>query len=154
MIAELERQGRELSRRYQIIQLETEQLQSVPGEIAGLKSAVASLKAAQTPESANRSLSLPLPATLSLLSEREAELEELNLQLATIESTAAEKMKVLGRLEDELKPFEEQKANVTRAAKDARRRKAEGMTGVGDELEERGRWLRGVERTMKSLLEV
>ena len=154
MVAELERQGRALSRRYQNIQSETEQLQSLPTEITNLNTTVASLKAAQTPESSNPSLSLPLPATLTLLSEREAELEKLNLQLAAIESTAAKKMRDLGRLEDDLKPLEVQKANVARAAKDARRSKAEGMSGAGDELEQRGRWLRGVETTMKSLLEV
>jgi len=154
MVAELERQGRALSRRYQNIQSETEQLQSLPTEITNLNTTVASLKAAQTPEASNPSLSLPLSATLTLLSEREAELEKLNLQLAAIESTAAQKMRDLRRLEDELKPLEVQKANVAKAAKDARRSKAEGISGAGDELEQRGRWLRGVETTMKSLLEV
>lgn len=55
-------------------------------------------------------------------------------------------------LERELRPLEMQKAGAVAAAKEARRRKEEGERGVGDELELKGRWYRGVETGLTELL--
>ncbi len=97
---------------------------------------------------------MPLPATLSLLSQREEELAHLNHQLATLQSTLPRKTRELDCLEAELNPLELQKLGSTAAAKEARRRKEDGMGGVGDDLEERGRWWRGVEGGLKEVLGV
>lgn len=42
---------------------------------------------------------------------------------------------------------------MTTAAKEARRRKGEALNGKTDDLEARGRWLRGVEAGLKAMLE-
>ena len=52
-----------------------------------------------------------------------------------------------------MKPLETQKQVTVAAAKEARRRKEEGG-GIGDELEERGRWLRASEAALREMLEV
>ncbi|KAI9715873.1 MAG: hypothetical protein M1812_005693 [Candelaria pacifica] len=154
MVTELERSGRDLTRRYQNIQLQTAQLESLPEQISDLQATIAELQASQAPISDKPSLSMPLPATLSLLSTREEELAHLNHQLAALQSTLPRKTRELDRLEAELKPLEIQKLGTTAAAKEARRRKEDGMGGVGDDLEERGRWWRGVEGSLKAVLEV
>ena len=59
----------------------------------------------------------------------------------------------LEKLERELRPLETQKQGTVAAAKEARRRKEEGG-GIGDELEERGRWLRASEKALREMLEV
>ncbi|KAI9703300.1 MAG: hypothetical protein M1836_007866 [Candelina mexicana] len=154
MVAELERSGRDLTRRYQKIQLQTAQLESLPEQISDLQATITELQNSQAPVSTNPSLSMSLPATLSLLRTREEELAHLNHQLATLQSTLPRKTRELDRLEAELKPLEVQKLGSTAAAKEARRRKEDGMGGVGDDLEERGRWWRGVEGGLKAALGV
>ena len=64
------------------------------------------------------------------------------------------KARELELLERELKPLEVQKAGAVAAAKDARRRKEEGERGLGDELELKGRWYRGVELGLREMLGV
>ncbi|KAI9788184.1 MAG: hypothetical protein M1835_002404 [Candelina submexicana] len=173
MVAELERSGRDLTRRmtrsilgtttsltklaylgYRKIQLQTAQLESLPDQISDLQATITVLQNSQAPLSTNPSLSMSLPATLSLLRSREEELAHLNHQLATFQSTLPRKTRELDRLEAELKPLEIQKLGSTAAAKEARRRKEDGVGGVGDDLEERGRWWRGVEGGLKAALGV
>lgn len=55
-------------------------------------------------------------------------------------------------MEAELGPLDARKRGVIEEAREARRRRGEG--GVAVELEERGRWLRGVEAGLRSMLEV
>jgi len=45
------------------------------------------------------------------------------------------------------------KMKAVQEAQEARRRRQDGA-GIGDELEERGRWLRGVETGLRKMLEV
>lgn len=139
---------------YETIQLQVNQLESLPVDIANLESTLQVLRETQLPTSKDASLNLPLPATLSLLSTREAELAELKAQLRALESALPRKTRELERLENELKPLELQRQGVTAAAKEARRRKEEALNGKGDELEARGRWWRGVEAGLKAMLEV
>lgn len=110
------------------------------------------LRAQQVKPSANPELSLPLPATLDLLSSRQSELDQLNHQLKTLQNALPRKTRELETLERELRPLEMQKAGAVAAAKEARRRKEEGQRGVGDELELKGRWYRGVETGLTELL--
>jgi predicted RNase H-like nuclease (RuvC/YqgF family) len=128
-------------------------LEALPVEIEGLQATIEQLKQEQTPTSDNPELSLPLPETTRLLSKREAELAALNAQIASLQATLPNRARELEKLERELKPLETQKNGTVAAAKEARRRKEEGG-GIGDELEERGRWLRASETALKEMLEV
>lgn len=125
----------------------------MPTDISNLESTLQLLRETQSPASTDASLNLPLPATLSLLSTREAELAELNAQLRTLESSLPRKTRDLERLENQLKQFQFQRQVMTTAAKEARRRKGEALNGKTDDLEARGRWLRGVEAGLKAMLE-
>ena len=102
----------------------------------------------------NPALSLPLPATKELLQKQEAELEHANRQIAMLQSTSSRKTRELDKLEAELKPLEVQRLGSSSAAREAQRRKDEGLGGIGDDLEARGRWWRAVESGLKGVLEV
>ncbi|KAI9829427.1 MAG: hypothetical protein M1819_006364 [Sarea resinae] len=155
LVADLEQQGRELARRHEKITLETTQLSTLPASIASLQESISALRAVQTPTtSSNPSLNLSLPATLSLLSTQEAELAAVNRQIQTLQAALPRKTKELERAEAELRPLEMQRAGSVAAAEEARRRKEAGERGVGDELEERGRWYRGVEAGLREMLGV
>jgi hypothetical protein len=153
ILSQLEAKGRELSLRYEGLQLRTQQLESLPVEIKGLEATIEQLRQEQTPTSDNPELSLPLPETERILGEREAELAALNAQIATLQATLPNRARELEKLERELKPLETQKNGTVAAAKEARRRKEEGG-GIGDELEERGRWLQASEKALRDMLEV
>lgn len=153
ILRQLEEKGKELSLRYEGLQLRTQQLEALPVEIEGLEASIEQLKQEQTPTSDNPELSLPLPETNKILSDREAELAALNAQIASLQATLPNRTRELEKLERELKPLETQKNGTVAAAKEARRRKEEGG-GIGDELEERGRWLRASEKALKEMLEV
>jgi hypothetical protein len=64
------------------------------------------------------------------------------------------KTKELERLNAELQPLEVKRLGSTASANEAKRRKEEALGGVGDDLEERGRWWRGVESGVKGMLGV
>jgi hypothetical protein len=64
------------------------------------------------------------------------------------------KTRALERLEAELQPLEVKRQGTTALARDAKRRKEDSLGGNGDDLEERGRWWRGVEGGLKVLLDV
>jgi chromosome segregation ATPase len=153
ILKQLEDKGRELALRYEGVQLRTRQLESLPAEIEGLEASIEKLRQEQTPPSNDPDLALPLPETRRLLQHRETELAALNAQIAKLESSLPNRTRELEKLERELKPLETQKQNTVAAAKEARRRKEEGG-GIGDELEERGRWLRASEKALKDILEV
>ncbi|KAJ4336147.1 hypothetical protein N0V87_005583 [Didymella glomerata] len=152
ILRQLEERGKELASRYDAVQLRRQRLESLPAEIEGLEASIAQLKQNQTPTSSNPELGLPLPETLRLLNEREAELATLNAQIAQLQSSLPNRAKELEKLERELKPLETQKQGTVAAAKDARRRKVEGG-GIGDELEEKGRWLTASEKGLRGMLE-
>ncbi|KAI9668330.1 MAG: hypothetical protein M1829_005534 [Trizodia sp. TS-e1964] len=137
----------------ELIQLQTTQLQNLPMSIRNLQESISALQASQI-DSPNPSLALPLPATLFLLSEREEELALLEQQISTLQSTVPRKTRELERMESELKGLEMQKIASTTAAKEAQRRKEEGMGGIEDDLEERGRWYRAVSSGLKGMLDV
>ncbi|KAG9205713.1 hypothetical protein G6514_007320 [Epicoccum nigrum] len=153
LLKQLEAKGKELALRYDGVQLRRQQLESLPAEIEGIEANIAQLKQDQIPTSSNPELDLPLPETLRLLNEREAELAALNAQIAQLQSSLPNRAKELEKLERELKPLETQKQGTVAAAKEARRRKEEGG-GIGDELEEKGRWLTASEKALRDMLEV
>lgn len=94
---------------------------------------------------------LPLPATLSLLSEREAELAALNRQLAAVQNTLPRKTREAEALERELGVLERRKTEEIAQAREAQRMKQQGES---DGLEEMGRWYRGAEETLKNIVGV
>lgn len=61
------------------------------------------------------------------------------------------KTRELEKAESELRGVEEQREDVVAEAREALRRREEG--GGGDELERRGRWLKGVETGLRGMLE-
>lgn len=153
LVAELEKRGRELCGKYQNVQMQTAQLQEVPRRIEELEASVKELRAAQQPGS-NPTLNLPLEKTLDLVEERERERAELDRQLEQLQDMLPRKTKELERLNAELQPLEVKKLGSTAAAKEAKRRKEEALGGAGDDLEERGRWWRGVESGLKGMLSI
>ncbi|KAL1613045.1 hypothetical protein SLS60_001277 [Paraconiothyrium brasiliense] len=153
LLQKLEAKGRDLSLRYEGVQLKTRQLASLPAEIQGLEANIETLKKEQVPPSQNPDLALPLPETARLVGQRETELAALNAQLTQLRSSLPNRTRELEKLERELKPLETQKQGTVAAAKEARRRREDGG-GIGDELEERGRWLRASESALKKMLEV
>jgi chromosome segregation ATPase len=153
LVAELEARGRELCRKYENIQMETTQLQELPAKIGALQTSVEELKAAQQPGS-NPTLNLPLEKTLALVEERERERAELDRQLEQLQVMVPRKTRELERLSAELQPLEVKRLGSTASAREAKRRKEEALGGVGDDLEDRGRWWRGVESGLKGMLGV
>ena len=153
LVADLESRGRELSRRYQQVQLQTAQLGNLPEQIEGLKSTIARLQAAQEPKTDNPLLGMPLTKTLEVLAEKDAESAKLDREIEELRTAAERRMRELDRMQTELEPLRAQKTRAANDAQDAQTRKAQGISGLGDDLEQRGRWLRGVETTMRSILE-
>jgi uncharacterized protein (DUF3084 family) len=153
LVAELEARGRELCRKYENIQMQTTQLQELPEKIGALQTSVEELKAAQQPGS-NPTLNLPLEKTLALVEERERERAELDRQLEQLQVMVPRKTRELERLNAELQPLEVKRLGSIASAREAKRRKEEALGGVGDDLEERGRWWRGVESGLKGMLGV
>ena len=86
------------------------------------------------------------------MAERESELTQLNQQLKTLQQALPRKTRELEKVENELRIVEAQRDGATMGARDAVRRRKEG--GGGDELEGRGRWLKGVEAALRGMLEV
>jgi septal ring factor EnvC (AmiA/AmiB activator) len=129
------------------------QVSTLPDSIENLESTIAGLRAKQVTNMSDWSLSssqnLPLPATLSLLSEREAELAALNRQIAAVENTLPRKTREAEALGRELGVLERRKTEATSQAREAQRKKQEGES---DGLEEMGRWYRGSEETLRSLV--
>ncbi|KAJ5334842.1 hypothetical protein N7452_007245 [Penicillium brevicompactum] len=155
MIEQMEQMGRDLASRYKDVELQTTQLSTLPASIETLESTIAGLRAKQVanmgPSDANNpsSQSLPLPASLALLAEREAELAALNRQLAAVQNTLPRKTREAEAIERETSVLERRKSDAVAQAQEAQRKKQQGES---DGLEEMGRWYRGAEETLKELV--
>ena len=136
---------------YENVQLQTAQLENLPSEIANLEETIAHLQQSSAPKSDNPALTLPLRPTLELLSEREDELASINSQIEALHAALPGKRAQVEQLQDEVNMANTRKIKAVEEAKEARRRRENG--GMGDELEERGRWLRGVETGLRTMLE-
>lgn len=153
LVAELEKRGRELCQKHQSIEMQTMQLQELPEKIQELQAGIERMKAEQL-SGPNPTLNMPLEKTLALAEARERENAELDRKLEQLQSLVPRKTKELERLNAELQPLEIKRLGSTSSAREAKRRKEEALGGVGDDLEERGRWWRGVETGLKSVLDV
>lgn len=152
-VEELESKGRELSRKYEAVQMETATLREMPDRIAGLEERIAELREQLQPGE-NPSLNLPLAKTLELVAEKKLQRHELERQLEQLRAQVPRKRKEMERLQNELQPLEVKRQNSLAAAKEARRRKEQALGGVEDDLEERGRWWRASEAALKQMLEI
>lgn len=152
-VEELESKGRELSRKYEAVELETATLREMPDRIAGLEERMTELRERLQPGE-NPSLNLPLAKTLELVAEKKLQRHELERQLEQLRAQVPRKRKEIERLQTELQPLEVKRQNSQAAAKEARRRKEQALGGVEDDLEERGRWWRASEAALKQMLEI
>ncbi|KAJ5377486.1 uncharacterized protein N7496_004895 [Penicillium cataractarum] len=155
MIEEMETMGRELARRYKNVDVQMTQLSTLPDSIENLESTIAGLRAKQvasmTSSDPRSSQNLPLPATMALLSEREAELAALNRQILAVQNTLPRKTREAEAIERECSVLERRKVEATTQAREAQRKKQQGES---DGLEEMGRWYRGAEETLKEMVGV
>ncbi|KAI0909275.1 hypothetical protein F4823DRAFT_445604 [Ustulina deusta] len=155
MVTELETKARDLSKKYERVKTETAKLEELPGKLSELESAVAQLRKAQASElNANPELNLPLAKTLQLVEAKKRQRDDLDRQLEQLQTQIPRKKKELERLSAELQPLETKRQNSMAAAKEARRRKEAALGGVEDDLEERGRWYRAAEASLKQMLEI
>ncbi|KAE8150492.1 hypothetical protein BDV25DRAFT_111094 [Aspergillus avenaceus] len=151
MIEEMEKTGRDLAARYQNVELQMTQLSTLPESIENFESTVAALRAKHESDAdASSSQNLPLPATLSLIAERENELAALNRQLAAVQNALPRKTREAEGMERELGVLERRKTEAVSQAREAQRKKQEGES---DGLEEVGRWYRSAEGTLKHLVD-
>lgn len=156
MVAELGARGRDLSRRYETISLQTILLSSLPPQIKELDQSLAKLRkenqSANTDETISPEMAMPLGATLELVDQRRSELDEVNAQLRSLQQALPRQTRTLEMEERELRRLEGDRERAVGAAREAVDRKREG--GGADELEMKGRWLRGVEGGLRGMLEV
>ena len=166
MVADLERQARELSRRHGKVQLETAELRDLPEKCAQLQASMAAVRAASQQQqqqqhhhntessSAHPDMNLPLSKTWDLVNKRKLEQQELARELGALQAKLPRKVKEAERLRAEMQPLENKRQNSVSAAKEARRRKEAALGGVADDLEQRARWWRASENVLKQVLDV
>ena len=152
MVAGLGTRGRELSRRYERVQLETAYLRELPERVMEREAQVNELKAVRR-SGQGPLTSLPLAQTLEMVDSRKIQMGEIDRQLEQMQSQASWKRKELERLRVELQNLEAKRQNSTTAAQEAKRRKQAAFGGIEDDLEERGRWWTASEVLLKQMLE-
>lgn len=154
MVRELEREGQELSKRYNHISLETKQLRELPTQCRQLEDQIAELRAAQDQVTAGPNLNLPLAKTRELISKRRNEQQELAKEIEALQSKVPRKTRESERLQNELQPLDTKRHNSMAAAKEAQRRKEASLGGTADDLEHRARWWRASEGVLKQTLDI
>ncbi len=156
IIQDLEDRGRDLSRRYETISLQTTLLATLPEQIQGLGRTLEDLRARNRLQGTGRSeepdLNLPLPATQALVEDRRSELLEVEKQLKMLQQALPRQTRVLEREEREVTALEGERERAVVAAGEAVERRRDG--GGADELELRGRWFRAQEMGLRGLLGV
>lgn len=140
---------------YKNVEIQMQQLSTLPDAIENLESTIAGLRAKQVANmdssDPRSSQNLPLPATQSLLSEREAELAALNRQIGAVQNSLPRKTREAEAIERECSVLERRKTEAIAQAREAQRKKQQGES---DGLEEMGRWYRGAEDTLKEMVGV
>lgn len=139
-----------MSAGYNQVSLQQSTLSTLPTAISNLESSIDELRAAQPsppPASTNPNQNLPLPATLSLISEREAEMAALDRQIQSLQTQLPRKIREADAAERELGILEKKKGEVVAQAVEARRRKENGEADPNG-VEDAGRWYRSAERVL------
>ena len=154
IVTELESTGRELAQRWETVQLQTSMLNSLPAEIDGLKETLEALKHLNRSHmegmSDDPNMNLPLPATQELVKERKAELDDINQQLKALQQALPRQTTALEREERQWRSLQQDKERAVIGAREALIGKKEG--GGADELELRGRWLKGANDGLRQML--
>nr|POE90135.1 kinetochore protein sos7 [Quercus suber] len=151
VIASIEEQARSLVERYNLLTEQRAHLTSLPLTIASLEATIAQLQTQVEPRSQNPALNLPLDATRELLAEREAQAAELEAEITRVRDRMQERQAEVERTREEVEDLRAWKERVAEEADEAMKRRG---AGGRDQLEERGRWLRGVEAGLRGMLEV
>ncbi|KAI4168333.1 MAG: hypothetical protein LQ343_006500 [Gyalolechia ehrenbergii] len=157
LVAELEAKGRELAGRYEGVEVRREILGRLPGEIKGLEEGIRVLRRRNEgfldAVGGGGDGRMGLEGILGTIEEKEREREEVEELVRELEEEMPGKERELERLEGELIRLEREKEKAVEGAREAvRRRKVGGE--VGNELEVRGRWLKGCEEGLRGLLGV
>ena len=156
IVAELDAKGKDLSRRYETVTLQSTLLSSLPPQIKGLNQTLADLmkqnQSTHVNEEMNPGMALPLPATLDLLEEKRANLDEINAQLKALQQAIPRQTRMMEMEERELRKLEAERERAVGAAREAAERRR-GGDGASD-LEMKGRWLRSAESGLKLMMEV
>lgn len=150
---ELERRGRKLARRYEQVGLRTEMLGRLPGEIEGLEERIRILREENQGAVEGMGGGMGLEGILELTREKERQREEVESKLKSLQREMPGKGRELERLMGELEGLEREKEKAVEGAREAVRSRKTGGA-VGDELEMRGRWLKGCEEGLRGLLGV
>ncbi len=158
-IEQLAGRAKELVARYEALHAQREELQTLPAQVDALEREVEGLRESEEAEgrhaerigSREPHLNLPLDQTLEILSAREDENAALDAEIESLQGQIPQRSSELEKLERDLKPLEAQKLDAVTAARDARKRREDG---VMDDLEARGRWLSACERGLGAWLEV
>ena len=155
----LEGKARDATRRFETVESNTARLALIPGQTAELESRISAARANAPLRDPKPEMNLSLAETGEVLSEREAEAHALDERIRELEEAVRKRADEVGILKGEVVGLEERKRGaVEEARKMVKRRKGMGGAGAGagavDEVELRGRWLRGSEAALRGWLEV
>ncbi|KAL8733644.1 MAG: hypothetical protein Q9166_002054 [cf. Caloplaca sp. 2 TL-2023] len=156
LVEELERRGRELTRRYEGVQLQVETLARLPEEIEELEERVEDLRRRNEEQESSMgggAGGMGVERIMEVLGEKEREREEVDRRIKALQKEVPGKERELERLEGELTGLERERERAVEGAREAVRCRETGGI-VGDELEIRGRWLNGCEQGLRGLLGV
>ncbi|KAL2050099.1 hypothetical protein ABVK25_009602 [Lepraria finkii] len=122
MVKELDVRGRDLSRRYETITLQITLLSSLPPQIEDLDHTLMGLRknnqsAGNETNETNPEMALPLPATLHLVEEREARLEEVSRELKSLQQAVPRQTRALESEERDLRKLEGERGRAMQAAR-------------------------------------
>ncbi|KAI9709843.1 MAG: hypothetical protein M1828_002360 [Chrysothrix sp. TS-e1954] len=157
VLSDLEVRTRTCAERYQRCQDRLEQLRAVPDENAKRRGQISQLQARLdelTNQDARPGFGMPLPATLDRLEEQKRKLAAMEDELRESHPVQRSKRKVLEEIEAEARYQQERRDEAVQAAEIAKGRRDEGIGGLEDEVEERGRWLTAWEATLKEMMPV
>ena len=152
-LQELERLGRDVVQRYEMVQRQTSQLASLPAALEELEATIATLKTSQEPRSDDPELNLSLPATNALVRSRQAEMKSLDAQIAELQELVPARKREVADLESEVGDIEVRKRKAIEQAMEARRKRG-GMGQGADDLDLRGRWMKSNEMALRAMLEI
>lgn len=140
-------------RRWQALNEQREILSEMPGALDALRSEIDELRGLYPSPRKNEDaqLNLPLAETLSLLSQKQKELAEIDAEIASLSEELPATTRELERLDDESIGLAQQKKMKVGRAREARERKEQG--GM-DEVERRGRWLRTSDLLLREVFDV
>ncbi|KAL8896193.1 MAG: hypothetical protein Q9207_007824 [Kuettlingeria erythrocarpa] len=153
LVQELERKGRDLARRYEQVGLQTVKLETLPGQINELDEAVRSLREQNKEVEDEMGGKQGMEGILELTRQRERQREEVERELKALQGEIPRKARELETLRDELEGLGREKEKAVEGAKEAVTSRKNGGE-VGDDMEMKGRWLKGCEEGLRGLLGV